>query len=72
MLIREAKVADIPAYMEVRFAVKENVLNNRSLVTEADNVDYLTRRGKGWVAEAVLPAGRLERVGPAGKRRSKV
>ncbi|MBF9222122.1 GNAT family N-acetyltransferase [Hymenobacter ruricola] len=52
MLLREAQVADIPAYMEVRFAVKENVLNNRSLVTHADNVDYLTRRGKGWVAEA--------------------
>ncbi|HEX8327970.1 MAG TPA: GNAT family N-acetyltransferase [Hymenobacter sp.] len=52
MQIREARVADISAYMEVRFAVKENVLNNRALVTDEDNVDYLTRRGKGWVAEA--------------------
>lgn len=51
MLIREAQLADIPAYMEVRFAVTENVLNNRALVTYEDNVDYLTRRGKGWVAE---------------------
>jgi GNAT superfamily N-acetyltransferase len=51
MLIREAQVADIPAYMEVRLAVRENVLSNPALVTYADNVDYLTRRGKGWVAE---------------------
>lgn len=51
MVIREARVADIAAYMEVRLAVRENVLHNRQLVTDADNVDYLTRRGKGWVAE---------------------
>ena len=51
MLIREAQVADIPAYMEVRFAVKENPLNTPGLVIYEDNVDYLTRRGKGWVAE---------------------
>ncbi|MDB5233012.1 MAG: N-acetyltransferase [Hymenobacter sp.] len=51
MLIREAQVADIPAYMEVRFAVRENPLNTPGLVTYADNMDYLTRRGKGWVAE---------------------
>ena len=56
MLIREAVVADIPAYMKVRLAVRENVLRNPALVTEADNVDYLTRRGKGWVAEV---AGRI-------------
>lgn len=51
MLIREARVADIPAYMEVRLAVRENVLRNPALVTDADNIDYLTRRGKGWVSE---------------------
>lgn len=51
MQIREAQVADIPAYMEVRFAVKENVLSTPGLVTDAHNVDYLTRRGKGCVAE---------------------
>jgi GNAT superfamily N-acetyltransferase len=42
--------------MEVRLAVRENVLRNPGLVTEADNIDYLTRRGKGWVAEV---AGRI-------------
>lgn len=35
--------------MDVRFAVNENALSNRALVTEADNADHLTRRGKGWV-----------------------
>lgn len=49
--LREAKVTDIPAMSEVRLAVRENPLNTPSLVTEADYVDYLTRRGKGWVAE---------------------
>jgi GNAT superfamily N-acetyltransferase len=51
MHLREAHPADIPQLMDVRFSVKENVLTNRALVTEADNEDYLTRRGKGWVAE---------------------
>ena len=51
MLIREALVADIAAYMEVRLAVRENVLSSPGRVTYEDNVDYLTRRGKGWVAE---------------------
>lgn len=51
MHLREAHSADIPQLMDVRFSVKENVLTNRALVTEADNEDYLTRRGKGWVAE---------------------
>ena len=52
MVIREATSADIPQMMEVRYSVRENVLSNRSLVTDADNEDYINRRGKGWVAEA--------------------
>ncbi|QIL77577.1 GNAT family N-acetyltransferase [Hymenobacter sp. HDW8] len=52
MLYREAQVADIPQYMAVRMAVKENQLSNPDRVTEQDNIDYLTRRGKGWVCEA--------------------
>jgi len=51
MLLREAQIADIPLMTEVRLAVRENVLNNPALVTYNDYVDYLTRRGKGWVAE---------------------
>ncbi|RSK42529.1 GNAT family N-acetyltransferase [Hymenobacter perfusus] len=51
MLYRVAHPADIPALAEVRFAVRENVLRNRALVTEADYLAYLTQRGQGWLAE---------------------
>ncbi|MBC6607497.1 GNAT family N-acetyltransferase [Hymenobacter sp. BT188] len=51
MLYREAQVADIPQYMAVRMAVRENQLSNPDRVTEQDNIDYITRRGKGWVCE---------------------
>jgi len=37
--------------MIVRLAVKENVLNNPAFVPREDNVDYLTKYGKGWVCE---------------------
>jgi len=37
--------------LDLRFSVKENILNNRSLVTEEITIGYLTRRGKGWVCE---------------------
>jgi GNAT superfamily N-acetyltransferase len=51
MIFREATIQDIPQIMFVRFAVKENVLDNPSLVTDEDCVEYLTVRGKGWVCE---------------------
>ncbi len=51
MIFREATVNDIDKYMVVRMAVKENVLNNPALVPRQDNVDYLTKYGKGWVCE---------------------
>ena len=51
MYIRQAHIADIELLTEIRFAVRENVLNNPTLVTYDDYVEYLTRRGKGWVAE---------------------
>ena len=51
MKIREATINDIDDYMEVRMAVKENVLNNPELITRKDNIDYLTIHGKGWVCE---------------------
>jgi GNAT superfamily N-acetyltransferase len=52
MPIREAQVADILMMSKIRLAVKENVLSTPGLVTHEDYVEYLTRRGKGWVAEA--------------------
>jgi GNAT superfamily N-acetyltransferase len=51
MLFREAHLLDIPAILDVRFSVTENVLRNRALVTAATTEDYLTRRGKGWVCD---------------------
>jgi GNAT superfamily N-acetyltransferase len=50
MLFREAILADIPQIQIVRHAVKENVLSNPALVTDEDCADFITRRGKGWVA----------------------
>ena len=52
MLFREATIEDIPQIQRVRHSVKENVLSNPALVTDADCADYITRRGKGWVCEA--------------------
>ena len=48
---RTATPADIPQIQRVRHAVRENILSNPDLVTDADCLDYLTRRGKGWVCE---------------------
>ena len=50
--IREARLDDIPSMHVVRMAVTENRLNNPALVTPKDYEDYITTKGKGWVAEA--------------------
>lgn len=47
---REALVTDIPQIQYVRHTVKENILSNPELVKDSDVEDYITRRGKGWVA----------------------
>jgi len=51
MLIRPASTDDIPQIQYVRNAVKENMLSNPALVTNADCETYLSVRGKGWVCE---------------------
>ena len=51
MLIREARVDDIEQIQIVRNSVKENMLSNPALVTDSDNEEYITVRGKGWVCE---------------------
>jgi GNAT superfamily N-acetyltransferase len=51
MIFRKALVTDIPQMQIVRHAVKENVLSDPALVTNADCEIYLTQRGKGWVCE---------------------
>jgi GNAT superfamily N-acetyltransferase len=49
--IREALREDIPAIQVVRNLVRENRLTDPSLVTDVQVEDYITNRGKGWVAE---------------------
>ena len=51
MIFREATLADITQIQIVRHAVKENVLSNPALVTDADCEEFITHRGKGWVCE---------------------
>ncbi len=50
--IRVADSGDIDQIQHLRRSVNENVLSNPEKVTDAICQDYLTRRGKGWVAES--------------------
>jgi len=51
MIFREAKPGDIPQIQVVRNSVKENTLSDPGLVTDADCLEFITQRGKGWVCE---------------------
>jgi len=51
MTFREAKPEDIKQIQIVRNAVTENALSNPALVTDADCLEFITNRGKGWVCE---------------------
>jgi GNAT superfamily N-acetyltransferase len=51
MIFREATILDIPQIQVVRNAVKENTLSDPNLVTDKDCEEFITLRGKGWVAE---------------------
>ncbi|UPZ35501.1 GNAT family N-acetyltransferase [Sphingobacterium sp. PCS056] len=51
MMLREARVGDIPQIQIVRNAVKENTLSNPDLVTDQDCADFISQRGKGWICE---------------------
>ncbi len=51
MIFRDARTADIQQMQVVRNSVTENNLSDPALVPDADVEDYITRRGKGWVAE---------------------
>ena len=48
---RMATLVDIPRMMEIRLAVKENVLSNPARVPYQMYVDYLDLLGRGWVCE---------------------
>ncbi len=51
MTFREATIEDVLQLQLIRHSVKENVLSNPALVPDEDVVDYISRRGKGWVCE---------------------
>ncbi|KOY86537.1 GCN5 family acetyltransferase [bacterium 336/3] len=51
MHFREATKLDIPQMHVVRYAVKENILSNPALITEADYEAFIITYGKGWVCE---------------------
>lgn len=51
MTFREASIVDIKQILKVRHSVTENTLSNPELVTEDVCIDYITKRGKGWVCE---------------------
>lgn len=49
--LRIATRDDVAALQRVRLSVRENVLSRPELVTHADYVEHLERRGRGWLAE---------------------
>lgn len=51
MLLRKATVNDIKEIQFVRHTVKENMLSNPGLVTDADCENYILNRGRGWVCD---------------------
>jgi ribosomal protein S18 acetylase RimI-like enzyme len=51
MIFRQAQIEDIPQIQFVRHSVKENVLSDPGLVSDADCAEYLVKRGRGWVCE---------------------
>lgn len=51
MTFRKANKNDIKQIQIVRNSVTENTLSNPELVTDADCLEFITKRGKGWVCE---------------------
>ena len=48
--VRQAVRADVPAMQRIRHAVRENRLTSR-ILRDADVIEAIERRGRGWVAE---------------------
>ena len=51
MIFREALTSDIAQIQVVRNLVKENTLPDPTLITDEECIDFITKRGKGWVCE---------------------
>jgi hypothetical protein len=52
MNFRLAFPSDIEQIQSVRNAVTENKLSDPRLITDKAYLEYLTRRGRGWVCES--------------------
>ncbi|MCG6187662.1 GNAT family N-acetyltransferase [Maribellus maritimus] len=52
VVFREAKPEDIKQIQMVRNAVNENVLSVPGSISDKDCLDFITKRGKGWVGIA--------------------
>ena len=48
-MIRIANTSDIPQIQIIRNLVKENMLSDPALVSDADCEEFINVRGKGWV-----------------------
>jgi GNAT superfamily N-acetyltransferase len=48
-MFREAQADDIPQIQVVRNSVTENTLSNPDLVSDEDCLEFISKRGKGWV-----------------------
>jgi GNAT superfamily N-acetyltransferase len=51
-LFRQANSTDIPAMSRIRLAVTENILSDPRRVTQEMYEDFLSKSGRGWVAES--------------------
>jgi GNAT superfamily N-acetyltransferase len=51
VIFRTARIDDIPEMQRIRHGVKENRLSDPALVTDQDCLEFITKRGRGWVAE---------------------
>lgn len=51
MILRQAKVSDVPAMREVRMAVRENALSDPGRITPVDYRAALDELGRTWVVE---------------------
>ena len=51
MILRIATIDDISEMQRIRHAVKENRLSDPGLVTDQDCEEFITVRGRGWVAD---------------------
>ena len=50
-MIRQATLSDVPSMNHLRLQVRENILSDPGLVTEAMTSEAISETGRGWVFE---------------------